>query len=112
MALVSHMQSSKNGLSLPATIFNMVTKSTTSYETSPASFMDDSRLLEDLQEKQKQKLEMQKELDRLNDNLTFEKQNLEVADCDCDIFRSLYNEKNAELQVALTEKRNLELRFS
>ncbi|KAM3309050.1 kinesin-like protein KIN-14I isoform X1 [Capsicum chacoense] len=74
MALVSHMQSSKNGLSLLATIFNMVTKSTTSYETSPASFMDDSRLMEDLQEKQKQKSEMQKELDRLNDNLTFEKQ--------------------------------------
>ncbi|PHT62271.1 hypothetical protein T459_33882 [Capsicum annuum] len=55
--------------------------------------------MEDLQEKQKQKSEMQKKLDRLKDNLTFEKQNLKVANYDCDKFRSLCNEKDAELQV-------------
>ncbi|PHT87457.1 hypothetical protein T459_09563 [Capsicum annuum] len=60
----------------------------------------------------KQKSEMQKKLDHLKDNLTIEKQNLEVADYDCDKFRSLCNEKDAELQAALTEKRNLELQFS
>ncbi|PHT82207.1 hypothetical protein T459_09095 [Capsicum annuum] len=68
--------------------------------------------MEDLQENQKQKSEMQKEMDRLKDNLIFEKQNLEVADYDCDKFRSLCNEKDAELQAALIEKLNLELRFS
>ncbi|PHT55137.1 hypothetical protein CQW23_03623 [Capsicum baccatum] len=55
---------------------------------------------------------MQKELNCLQDNLTFEKQNLEVADYDCDKFRSLCNEKDAELQAALMEKRNLKLQFS
>ncbi|PHT87456.1 hypothetical protein T459_09562, partial [Capsicum annuum] len=35
----------QNGLPLSATIFNMVTNSTTSYETSPASLMDDNRLV-------------------------------------------------------------------
>ncbi|PHT70055.1 hypothetical protein T459_25159 [Capsicum annuum] len=57
--------------------------------------------MEDLQEKKKQKSEIQKELDLLKDNLTFEKQNLEVADYDCDKFTSLCNEKDAELQVFL-----------
>ncbi|KAF3614319.1 putative KRAB-A domain-containing protein 2-like [Capsicum annuum] len=59
----------------------------------------DEQLMEDLQEKKKQKSEIQKELDLLKDNLTFEKQNLEVADYDCDKFTSLCNEKDAELQV-------------
>ncbi|PHT65735.1 hypothetical protein T459_30160 [Capsicum annuum] len=53
--------------------------------------------MKDLQEKQKQKLEMQKEMNHLKDNLIVKKQNLEVADCDCYIFRSLCNEKDAEI---------------
>ncbi|PHU12223.1 hypothetical protein BC332_19153 [Capsicum chinense] len=80
-------------------------------ETAGAVKRDTTFELADI-EKQKQKSELQKELDRLKDNFTFEKQNLKVADCDCDIFRSLCNEEDAEFQVALIEKRNLELQFS
>ncbi|WMV49846.1 hypothetical protein MTR67_043231 [Solanum verrucosum] len=79
MALVSHLQNPKNGL--PASIFNIITTSTSSNETSFASLM--------------------------NNNW----QNLEMAIYDCDKFSSLCNEKDAELKVALTEKRNLEMRL-
>ncbi|XP_049381809.1 kinesin-like protein KIN-14E [Solanum stenotomum] len=69
-------------------------------------------LVEDLHERQKQESEMQEELDGLKDNLSSEKQNLAAAAYDCDKFRSLCDEKDAELQAALTEKRNLEMRLS
>ncbi|KAH0663370.1 hypothetical protein KY284_028301 [Solanum tuberosum] len=49
--------------------------------------------------------------DDLLDILTFEKQNLELAIYDCDKFSSLCNEKDAELKVALTKKRSLEMRL-
>lgn len=55
--------------------------------------------MEDLHERQKQESEMQEELDSLKDNLSSEKQNLAAAAYDCDKFRSLCDEKDAELQV-------------
>ncbi|KAF3614085.1 putative UDP-glycosyltransferase 85A7-like [Capsicum annuum] len=97
MALISHLQNSKNDL--PAIIFNMITNSTSSNETSSAGLMNDNWLLEDLHEKKKQESTIQKELNNLKDSLTFEMQNSEVATYDCDKFRSLRNEKDAELQV-------------
>jgi len=57
------------------------------------------QLLEDLDGKHTQESDMQNELDNLKDNLTFEKQNLEMAAYDCDKFRSLCDEKDAELKV-------------
>ncbi|PHT36505.1 hypothetical protein CQW23_24205 [Capsicum baccatum] len=72
----------------------------------------DEQLLKDLHGKKKQESEIQKELDNLKDSLTFEKQNLEMAAYDYDKFKSLCNEKDAELQVALTKKQNLEMQFS
>nr|XP_016454320.1 PREDICTED: kinesin-like calmodulin-binding protein [Nicotiana tabacum] len=69
-------------------------------------------LLEDLHERQREESKMQEELDSLKDNLRSEKQNLAAAAYDCEKFRSLCNEKDAELQAALTEKQNLEMRLS
>ncbi|WMV20208.1 hypothetical protein MTR67_013593 [Solanum verrucosum] len=97
MALVSHLQNPKNGL--PASIFNIITTSTSSNETSFASLMNNNWLQEELHGKQNQESQMQKELDNLKDILTFEKQNLEMAIYDCDKFSSLCNEKDAELKV-------------
>ncbi|KAG5597484.1 hypothetical protein H5410_038716 [Solanum commersonii] len=110
MALTSHLQNSKNGL--PDTILNIITNSTSSNETSSASLMNDNWLLEDLDGKHTQESAMQNELDNLKDNLIFEKQNLEMAAYDCDKFRSLCDEKDAELKVAQMEKRNLEMQLS
>lgn len=62
-------------------------------------FCTDKQLLEDLHERQKQESEMQEELDNLKYNLSSEKQNLAAAAYDCDKFRSLCDEKDAELQV-------------
>ncbi|KAH0644652.1 hypothetical protein KY284_032536 [Solanum tuberosum] len=109
MALVSHLQNPKNGLL--ASIFNIITASTSSKETSSASLMNDKWLQEDLQGKQNQESHMQKELDNLKDILTFEQQNLEMAIYDCDKFSSLCNEKDVELKAALSEKRSLEMRL-
>ncbi|KAH0695883.1 hypothetical protein KY289_013365 [Solanum tuberosum] len=107
MALVSHLQNPKNGF--PASIFNIITTSTSSNETSSASLMNNN--WEDLHGKQNQELQMQKELDNLKDILTFEKQNLEMAIYDCDKFSSLCNEKDVELKAALSEKQRLEMRL-
>ncbi|XP_015163293.1 uncharacterized protein PFB0765w-like [Solanum tuberosum] len=96
MALVSHLKNPKNGL--PASIFNIITASTSSKETSCASIMNDKWLQEDLHGKQNQESHMQKELDNLKDILTFEKQTLEMAIYDCDKFSSLCNEKDVELK--------------
>ncbi|KAK4735372.1 hypothetical protein R3W88_009633 [Solanum pinnatisectum] len=108
MALVSHLQNPKNGL--PASIFNIITTSTSSKETSSASLMNNNWLQEDLHGKQNQESQMQKELDNLKDILTFEKQNLEMTIYDCDKFNSLCNEKDVELKAALSEKQSLEMR--
>uniref|UniRef100_M1DE76 Kinesin heavy chain n=1 Tax=Solanum tuberosum TaxID=4113 RepID=M1DE76_SOLTU len=62
--------------------------------------------------KQTQESDMQKELDNLKDNLTFEKQNLDMAAYDCDKFRSLCDAKDAKLKVAQMDKRNLEMHLS
>ncbi|WMV19748.1 hypothetical protein MTR67_013133 [Solanum verrucosum] len=94
---------------LPASIFNIITTSTSSNVTSSASLMNNN--WEDLHGKQNQESQMQKELDNLKDILTFEKLNLEMAIYDCDKFSSLCNEKDAELKAALTEKRSLEMRL-
>ncbi|KAH0636050.1 hypothetical protein KY290_036447 [Solanum tuberosum] len=102
MALTSHLQNSKNGLH--DTILNIITNSTSSNEISSASLMNNNW--------QTQESDMQKELDNLKDNLTFEKQNLDMAAYDCDKFRSLCDEKDAELKVAQMEKRNLEMHLS
>lgn len=59
----------------------------------------DKQLLEDLHERQREESKMQEELDSLKDNLRSEKQNLAAAAYDCEKFRSLCNEKDAELQV-------------
>ncbi|KAG5585288.1 hypothetical protein H5410_045722 [Solanum commersonii] len=102
MALMSHLQNSKNGL--PDTMLNIITNSTSSNEISSTSLMNDNW--------QTQESDMQKELDNLKDNLTFEKQNLEMAAYDCDKFRSLCDENDVELKVAQIEKRNLDMQLS
>ncbi|WMV58930.1 hypothetical protein MTR67_052315 [Solanum verrucosum] len=109
MALVSHLQNPKNGL--PTSIFNIITTSTNSKETSSASLMNNNWLHGDLDGKRNQESQMQKELDNLKDILTFEKQKLEMAIYDCDKFSSLCNEKYVELKDALSEKRSIEMRL-
>ncbi|XP_049373331.1 uncharacterized protein LOC125838309 [Solanum verrucosum] len=95
MALMSHLQNYKNAP--PDTILNIITNSTSSNEISSTSLMNDNWV--NFHGKQTQESDMKKELDNLKDNLTFEKQNLEMAAYDCDKFRSLCDEKDAELKI-------------
>ncbi|KAK2657716.1 hypothetical protein Ddye_010768 [Dipteronia dyeriana] len=69
-------------------------------------------LLEELHEKKKQEVKLQEELAGMKDILRSEKQKLAEATSDCDELRSLCNEKDTDLQAALLEKRNMEVRLA
>ncbi|KAI9165050.1 hypothetical protein LWI28_006622 [Acer negundo] len=69
-------------------------------------------LLEELHEKKKQEVKLQEELEGMKDFLRSEKQKLAKVTSDRDELRSLCNEKDTDLQAALLEKRNLEVRLA
>lgn len=61
------------------------------------------QLLEDSNERENQELKIQEELESLKDCLRSEKQNLAAVASDCDKFKSLFEEKDSELQVVMVE---------
>ncbi|XP_057492601.1 kinesin-like protein KIN-14E [Actinidia eriantha] len=71
-----------------------------------------NRLLEEQHEKQKQEARLQDELEGLKDLLRSEKENLTEVTGDRDKFRSLYDQKDSELQAALLDKRTMEVRLA
>ncbi|XP_037493341.1 kinesin-like protein KIN-14E [Jatropha curcas] len=73
---------------------------------------NNDQLLEELREKQRQEAKLQEELEGLKDSLRFEKQNLIEVASDRDRLRSMCAEKDAALQDALLEKRNMEMRLA
>ena len=58
-------------------------------------------MLQELQEKQKQKVSMQEELEELNESLRSDKQNLAKVTSDRDRLRSWCDEKEKALQVSI-----------
>ena len=58
-------------------------------------------MLQELQEKQKQKVSMQEELEELNESLRSDKQNLAKVTSDRDRLRSWCDEKDKALQVSI-----------
>ncbi|TXG59215.1 hypothetical protein EZV62_013788 [Acer yangbiense] len=69
-------------------------------------------LLEELHEKKKQEVKLQEELEGMKDLLRSEKQKLAKVTSDRDELRSLCDEKDIDLQAALLEKRNMEVRLA
>ncbi|GLU19631.1 hypothetical protein SLE2022_358690 [Rubroshorea leprosula] len=71
-----------------------------------------NQLLGELNDKQKQELQTQEELESLKDSLRLEKENLAQVTSDCDRFKSLCEENDIALQAAIREKRNMEARLA
>nr|GLL19033.1 kinesin-like protein KIN-14E isoform X1 [Ipomoea trifida] len=71
-----------------------------------------NELLEDSNERENQELKVQEELESLKDCLRSEKQNLAAVASDCDKFKSLFEEKDSELQATLAEKQSMEMRLA
>ncbi|KAL8151891.1 LOW QUALITY PROTEIN: hypothetical protein V2J09_021699 [Rumex salicifolius] len=82
------------------------------YKTSEESQKNVDRLLGELQEKQKEEVNLREELEGLKESLTMERQNLAKMTSESDKLRSLYDEKDSALQSLLSEKRNLELKLA
>ncbi|VFQ75522.1 unnamed protein product [Cuscuta campestris] len=70
-----------------------------------------NELLEDSKEREKQELKIKEEIESLKGNLRSEKQSFAAVACDRDKFKSLYEEKDSELQASLAEKQVLERRL-
>lgn len=70
-----------------------------------------NQLLEELQEKQRQETSLKEELEDLKYVLGSEKQTYEEITSELNKIRSLCDQKDSELQVALSEKQNLETRL-
>ncbi|GKV30251.1 hypothetical protein SLEP1_g39083 [Rubroshorea leprosula] len=71
-----------------------------------------NQLLGELNDKQKQEVQTQEELESLKDSLRLEKENLAQVTSDCDRFKSLCGENDIALQAAIREKRNMEARLA
>ncbi|KAK1259808.1 hypothetical protein QJS04_geneDACA001425 [Acorus gramineus] len=70
------------------------------------------RLLEELREKQKQEIELKEELEGLKNSLQSEKENIREVNCVRDKLKSLLEEKDSALQVALLDKSTLETKIT
>ncbi|VFQ99761.1 unnamed protein product [Cuscuta campestris] len=70
-----------------------------------------NELLEDSKEREKQELKIKEEIESLKGNLRSEKQSFAAVASDRDKFKSLYEEKDSELQASLAEKQVLERRL-
>ncbi|KAI0502235.1 hypothetical protein KFK09_017182 [Dendrobium nobile] len=70
------------------------------------------KLLEELHAKEKREIEMQEELEGLRDSLQAGKENLQEIINERDKLKTLYDEKEADLQTALTDKRSIEAKLA
>ncbi|PIA26323.1 hypothetical protein AQUCO_09500055v1 [Aquilegia coerulea] len=70
------------------------------------------RLLEELREKEEHEVRMWEELEGLKDALRLEKEKLVEVVCEREKLKSLYDEKVAALQVAISERRSMEARLA
>ncbi|XP_004287698.1 PREDICTED: kinesin-like calmodulin-binding protein [Fragaria vesca subsp. vesca] len=70
------------------------------------------QLLEELREKQKQEAKLQDDLDNLKQSLASEKHNLSEVAGDRNRLKTLCDDKDKELQAALSEKKSLEAQLA
>ncbi|XP_049398442.1 uncharacterized protein LOC125862422 isoform X3 [Solanum stenotomum] len=96
MALVSHLQNPKNGL--PASIFNIITASTSSKETSSASLMNDKRAA--LSEKRSLEMRLPK-LSSQGSKKTIPK---ELVDANNQVFEKIHEELKARSMLRTAEE--------